>query len=86
MNERPIQDLNDGKPWSEMDLFAKEDVLTVSRALKLPRRSKGGKADSLGVAVVEAALSTLPEFGTCKVRGKEVFGSFIEVLPHWTKS
>jgi hypothetical protein len=21
MNRQPIQDLNDGKPWSEMDLF-----------------------------------------------------------------
>jgi hypothetical protein len=21
MNARPIQDVNDGKPWSEMDLF-----------------------------------------------------------------
>jgi hypothetical protein len=34
MNERPIQDLNDGKPWSEMDLFDLRNSLAYGDSIE----------------------------------------------------
>jgi hypothetical protein len=34
MNEQPIQDLNDGKPWSEMDLFDLRNSLAYGRSIE----------------------------------------------------
>jgi hypothetical protein len=31
MSEQPIQDINDGKPWSEMDLFDLRNSLAYGR-------------------------------------------------------
>jgi hypothetical protein len=34
MNEQPIQDINDGKPWSEMDLFDLRNSLAYGRSIQ----------------------------------------------------
>jgi hypothetical protein len=34
MNRQPIQDLNDGKPWSEMDLFDLRNSLDYGRSIE----------------------------------------------------
>jgi hypothetical protein len=34
MNAPPIQDLNDGKPWSEMDLFDLRNSLAYGRSIE----------------------------------------------------
>jgi hypothetical protein len=34
MNGQPIQDLNDGKPWSEMDLFDLRNSLAYGRSIE----------------------------------------------------
>jgi hypothetical protein len=34
MNEKPIQDLNDGKPWSEMDLFDLRNSLAYGDSIE----------------------------------------------------
>jgi hypothetical protein len=33
MNAQPIQDVNDGKPWSEMDLFDLRNSLAYGRSI-----------------------------------------------------
>jgi hypothetical protein len=34
MSEQPIQDVNDGKPWSEMDLFDLRNSLASGRSIE----------------------------------------------------
>jgi hypothetical protein len=34
MSEQPIQDINDGKPWSEMDLFDLRNSLAYGRSIE----------------------------------------------------
>jgi hypothetical protein len=34
MNAQPIQDVNDGKPWSEMDLFDLRNSLAYGRSIE----------------------------------------------------
>jgi hypothetical protein len=34
MSEQPIQDTNDGKPWSEMDLFDLRNSLAYGRSIE----------------------------------------------------
>jgi hypothetical protein len=34
MNGQPIQDINDGKPWSEMDLFDLRNSLAYGRSIE----------------------------------------------------
>ena len=34
MSKQPIQDLNDGKPWSEMDLFDLRNSLAYGRPIE----------------------------------------------------
>jgi hypothetical protein len=34
MNAQPIQDLNDGKPWSEIDLFDLRNSLAYGRPIE----------------------------------------------------
>ena len=34
MSEQPIQDANDGKPWSEMDLFDLRNSLAYGRSIE----------------------------------------------------
>jgi hypothetical protein len=34
MSEQPIQDVNDGKPWSEMDLFDLRNSLAHGRPIE----------------------------------------------------
>jgi hypothetical protein len=34
MKAPPIQDINDGKPWSEMDLFDLRNSLACGRSIK----------------------------------------------------
>jgi hypothetical protein len=34
MSKQPIQDINDGKPWSEMDLFDLRNSLAYGARLK----------------------------------------------------
>jgi hypothetical protein len=34
MSEKPIQDLNDGKPWSEMDLFDLRNSLAHGESIE----------------------------------------------------
>jgi hypothetical protein len=34
MSEQPIQDVNDGKPWSEMDLFDLRNSLAYGRSVE----------------------------------------------------
>jgi hypothetical protein len=34
MSEQPIQDINDGKPWSEMDVFDLRHSLAYGRSIE----------------------------------------------------
>jgi hypothetical protein len=34
MSEQPIQDVNDGKPWSEVDLFDLRNSLAYGRSIE----------------------------------------------------
>jgi hypothetical protein len=34
MSEQPIQDINDSKPWSEMDLFDLRNSLAYGRSIE----------------------------------------------------
>jgi hypothetical protein len=34
MSEQPIQDINDGKPWSEMDVFDLRNSLAYGRSIE----------------------------------------------------
>jgi hypothetical protein len=34
MSEKPIRDINDGKPWSEMDLFDLRNSLAHGESMK----------------------------------------------------
>jgi hypothetical protein len=46
MNGKRIQDLNDGKPWSEMDLFDLRNSLAYGTSIEevLVRYGRGGQA------------------------------------------
>ncbi|HEY6604399.1 MAG TPA: hypothetical protein VI009_21580 [Xanthobacteraceae bacterium] len=42
MSEQPIQDINDGKPWSEMDLFDLRNSLRA-KSIKTAKNEKRRK-------------------------------------------
>jgi hypothetical protein len=46
MSEQPIQDINDGKPWSEMDLFDLRNSLAYGRSIEEVAVSSVGPAQS----------------------------------------
>jgi hypothetical protein len=46
MSEQSTQDINDGKPWSEMDLFDLRNSLAYGRSIKRWRVSSVDPAQS----------------------------------------
>jgi hypothetical protein len=77
MSEQSIQDLNDGKPWSEMDLFDLRNSLAYGRSIEEVNPAR----EARGVAQAAAAMWVVWHSWRCRDAATMNITALISIQP-----